>query len=682
MSDNIFEQLKDSTKASAQKFSLGDQEVIKNFRIQNQDEIKLKLLFSEVMETRKEVFSNFDKILDLRLNVFEYHLSVVIAAKYISEITSITRRELMPAIEMYIIAESSLLEKNITEYFDIMTSFIKKIGPDLIINVNEDNIVLRVMENFKNYFSDVYERVFSKATKDVVSFPLYAIDPFTTFDKVEKVLKDQNNNEIDPYSNKNYSYLFLYTLGILANSNLGDYSRVVELAKANLYLVREEISKKINIDLNKIEKNIQSFIAVEDIREKEDSFYYKDFSNDLKIRFERLSEDLDGVLLKRTYSEEDILRKQQLLYIGSNVSNLESYVLGELKNNIKVIKRLNSYLENYVPIVRLSKRYSEIYKNSIDVLFKIPSMNLDQTILTGNNFPQTDEERVELQNRINENNFDRLYFVFTDVLDEFSGWETSFYSNIKLNSDNIFNLILLYTGIQLSKLRFSPSSNIYFLASREYVNYSIENMIKKDLVPFDELSDEYIAVKEISYRLLKDHNLRVIEDIDEEKIPSSLKTLMPQLDIVDLFSVEEAIFYQNIEQETELKKAINFQFLKSVLSNKENINNILTRSIKVFELSKHNFKSLYFSLAIRSSFNSIIRYTEGLETDMTEETRSFVKDYMENISALNEIKDTIEKYKRVWKFFYNNTTNTPLFQIALKTTSILRVFLNAQWGYF
>ncbi len=680
MSDNIFEQLKNSTKASAQKFALGDQETINSFKIENQDEIKLKLLFSEVMDTRKQVFSNFDKILDLRLNVFEYHLSVMVAARYISEIASTTRLELMPLIEMYIISESSLLEKNITEYFDTMTTFIKKIGPDLIFNVDEDSIIIKVMENFKSYFSDVYDRVFEKSLKDVAAYPLYAIDPFTTFDEVEKILLNQSNNEIDPY--KNYSYLLLYTLGLLANSNLGDYSRVVEVAKSNLYLARAEITKKLNIDLEKIEKNIDSFIAVEDIREKEDSFYFKDFSNNLKLRFQELSESLDGLLSKRTYSEEELIQNARLLSVSSSVSNLENYVLDELRNNIRVIKKINSYLDNYIPIVRLSKRYSEIYKNSIDILFKIPGMNLDQNTLTGNNFPQTEQERQELQDRINQNNFDRLYFIFTDVLDDFTAWESDFYRLVKLTSDSIFNVILLYTGVQLSKLRFSPSTNIYFLSSREYVNYSIENIIKKDLVSFEELSNEYIAVRDISQKLLKDHNLRVIEDIDEEKIPSSLKTVMPQLDIVDLFSVEECISYTNIEQETDLKKAINFQFLKAVLSNKENINKILTDSIKVFELNKYNFKSLYFSLAIRSSFNSIIRYTEDLETNMTDETRSFVADYMKNVSAINEIKDTIENYKRVWKFFYDNSINTPLFQIALKTTSLLRVFLNAQWGYF
>jgi hypothetical protein len=685
MSDNsIYEMLKQEMKNASSRYGLADEEIIKNFSKTNPDQFNMRFIFSKVLSSRDEVFKSFEKLLEIKLNLYEYSLTTFMALYYLKRVESLSN-DLSQMLALLLLVSSNDLNSAVNDYLDRMNLVGQLGGPVIPENLDDLKTAMensKIIENYKNYFkrlAGIAINIFTNETNPIS----------TTF--WNSSTKTANFQGINPF--QNFRHFLIYTLQLLWNANIGtDFSKSIQTSSDYFDIVFNEIKKEAKRLLDAIVKNYSSFISVEDLREKEDPYYYKDYSNIIKLKFESLREEMqkisfldmtrqsvffetgNGYFSNFSTTPESLIsflsNSQSISFIiGFKFNIVKNEILNIYSDNLSNIKLLDDYLDNYIPIIRFSKRYSDILRDSINILFKIPSLNLAKAAGAsgGQFFPRNEEEAEKLIETINSFNFDNLYFSFLEPLDneiiDFETWNRTLLES--LVSESIFSSLLLYIGKTLQ--------NMYPGESRKYINYAVDKIVRQSSIPDSEVKEDYLNIKRKELSLLKEYNLRVRENINNEKIPSSLKTLLPEMDVVELFSIKEILSVNDtITNPSPLADAIRFQFLKSVLANKERINEILVNVIDIFERNKYNFKSLYINYAIRTTLKQIMDYTENISTDITDETRSFVTSYTDSNEEFLKLIKIINDYREVWRFFYFNSTNQNLSQLILKPGSKLR----------
>jgi len=678
----------------------------------NQEILKLRNLFAQLISSKKALFSEFEDLIVLKNQIYQTLLSLYFAIIYQTS----ARRELQKfnmLLELFDIYNSSEFSRKISGFLqylydnnleDARTSFFQNyfrlkfneierlLYPGKTIYLRDQNIISS--QKISVYYSfitkddtvvlengDRYLDIDAKLVETKVSGGSNLIKSFSIVKTVEPTIGDlwfdpEKNilyeailsstwenakyeiieSSIDDPENPEYFLLFsLWFMGFTdKNSPEFNFSRITVYSNY-LTTSNENMTNIIFNSATKYIKSIkdylQSFLYIEDYRKKNDNTYFDKYIKNIYEKFEAYNELLNFSTSVTSKTIEDIKENGIYNTIILEMTNLESLIKTLMDEIIDSLKEINPFIESYSPFLKLPIEKMSSLENT---LFNIlPKMNLDIS-----------------------SELDFTYINYLKIVPFSIGdWITRI-----VNKDagliiykDYYTLVLLYVGLFL---RSNFSVNYQNL---KYSNYALNKLLNSRNIAnevgninnaFLDIESGEDTVKKIEKNLAASHALKVLKNPNNEMISSTLKLVIPELSILDnldfssLFELETDLTSLNWFTALEgLNKVLYITILKSMLKNKKNIKKKL---LSILTMRKNrtglNLKDIYIENVLKKVIGDILSKT-GL--DPSEDDFVNLNQY-----STSFIFDILNDYKLVWQTFYKDDQD--FFETMLKNNGNLK----------
>jgi hypothetical protein len=620
---NIFEELKQAllSKNSAVEASRTD-----NLEL-NKDEQKIKQLnnsFSKIIKERDALLENYDMLISKKLEINQSIFTLLIAAFYSSKIDA-SIKSILSTIDF-------INTFNSNDFYDKVRVYIQSTN----LKNNGQSIDEEALAALKKYFLFKLNEAMlilgqtlpANATYASDIIPLESSLPAKEYAVIDLIGLLALSNPINTYND------IVYKAGIIIGTN------------SNFVL---SFLDNITLSLKTIDNNIRSFVFIEDYREEKDKVYSDRYTKEIYTKFQRI--ELADVITELTTLKA--IEDQNLYELLSNYNlEIKSLIETSLLASLKAIKDADLFITKYSPILK----YTENYDNSL-----FESTKLIEEIF---NF---DAESINARFPV------RSEFIYlfdsTFEITKFLEWSTNF-RNYLTSSPSIFDRFILYVGSMIKKFgAVSFASGV----STMYRNYGLLRLIKAGSVQTVYIQNSF-STKLSDERKLNDlYDIIISENVNNEMLPSPLKTVLPGLETIDFIDFQEYLDMGSTFDEDEFEKRIRFLILSEIGKRKQNISNALETVMNLFQTKKFNFKTLYTENIIRSLLlkikqiiqedSSMIEYSDNTETITINNTilsnkviamlDVFLVKNLEEV-ALNE--SLIDSYRDIWDYYYGSTT--------------------------
>jgi hypothetical protein len=627
---NIFEELKQAllSKNSAVEASRADSLEL------NKDEQKIRELndsFSKIIKERDALLENYDMLISKKLEINQSIFTLLIAAFYSSKIDA-SIKSILSTIDF-------INTFNSNEFYDRVKAYIQSWN----LKNNEQSVDDEFLSNLKKYFS-------FKLNEAALILGIDLPDDANYTDDIMPLSSSLSSRE----------YAIIDLMGLLALSNpINTYNDIVyksgTLIGTNSTFISSFL-EDITLGLKTIDNNSRSFIFLEDYREEKDKIYSDVYTSDIYRKFQSI--DLGEVITELTTLKA--IEDQNLYELLSNYSlEIKTSIEATFLESIKAIKEADSFITRYSPILKYTQNYDNFLFESTKTIEDI--FNLDA-------------ESVDLRFPI------RSEFIFlynsTFEITKFSEWNAQFKQYLT-SAPSIFDRFILYVGSMLKKFGDELfSSELPTL----YRNYGLLRLIKAGSVQTVYIQDDF-NVKLSEERKLNDlYDIIISENVNNEMLPSPLKTVLPGLETIDFIDFQEYLEMVDPEDfdENELEKRVRFLILSEIGRRKQNLSNALETVITLFQAKKFNFKTLYIENIIRDILSTIKSVISGLENQLDPNSAIVLYDSQtQTISTNNTIisnkvvamldvfliknseeialnESLINAYREIWNYYFGS----------------------------
>jgi hypothetical protein len=592
---------------------------------------RLNGLFLEFIDARNNSFTNFDALFKKRLQIFENAITGY-CLSFFNNALNINGKK--------VVGLFSMLDIVGTEEF--LSNF------DQLTYIKDNNLSFEVLDRLSLYFDIKFNEIKNVAYPD--SKIEFFVDQGLKINDVLKTKEELEDNKI---------YNILYILGLLKNAS--NPLLLNEISSYKGYFVgqsgsfTEIVKEKIGEYMSVINNATKSAIYLENFRRERDKNYNNDYAQEILENFSKVDTNLK-LFSDLSATNLELVKKSGIYeQFFNTIKDIDSQVNSLMSDIIISVDTIDSFLENYSIFVKLPVDEAEKLRQSI-----IIAEGAGSSISL---YTQTAD-------------FSVYYDPFREG-DRFLGyvnWAFNITQDKKING-GIYSLLLLYLGLRMKKL--NP------VISESYVKYVLLDLIKKNLVKESFINDNFIRIKRLERQLLLERGIRVVENPEDGVISFSIKSLMPDLEILDYMSLSEIFYFGSTNQslsdmEVSLRRHIRVFILESILKNKNNLNETILRIIEIVrEMPKENLKSIYFELCIRQTMDLLVTYLENVvgvsnidsQSTISDSTRLVLKAF-KSTAIEQQIEQVLKDYVEVWNAFYSPSTD--LIDFALKNGTTLK----------
>jgi hypothetical protein len=687
--ENIYEELKSSLIRKNQQVS-SLSAVTPRLDNKQKDVRDLNVIFDNIISRREAMFSKFDDLYGWKTNVLETMLSTFVAGYYSSEIDKNVNDIILSFDLFYII--------NSPEFVSVFDSFMLEFSNVSPVGFNAStSISLKIKQNF---FRVELENYVAKILPDIEISAL-ADEVLNYQNDIERFYLD-NNLEItsSKLSEKQYKLIFLLAMlsadktdgkPIPKVSNSVSYISEIaqlktEIDQTGIYNTDEELFNSIN----KVKDLLKSFLLVETYREENDAAYYADGTQSLNDYFSEFNEQLSSITDIASLYREGVINFSLVEFIVNTNEKIKTTIVNIFDQAAESIQVLDSFAENYEPFLEKQTLLNDTISNSLKIIENIDEKFDEETALT--------TTITSVEDLFDQKKKD---FEFATGFKHIFGGSSSYMRssewaqriNLVTKGVNISDSLMLYTTLQMRNINgFMDQVEVFNKA----LNYSLTSLIQEGVAYTESIKEDFLAVIEKERNIFNTFGVKISNNINNEKIPSTLKSLLKGLEIIDLISFDDYLENLSISLDAtktqaqkdaalaylnDFRKKISFIILEEFAKAKEDINIIIPKIVDSFKTAKSNFKTIILEIEIKKAFENIFGYIDSkLSFDQTtgrllsngtvlaNETILLLKDFLISTkSSIDALQNIAKDYKDVWNFFYNNNKlDEDIVDIALK----------------
>jgi hypothetical protein len=571
----------------------------------------LSSYFLRIMDSRDLAFKSFREIFKKRNELYQTLFSLFYISFYSKEIKN-NVNIIASLINIMKLVSSEEFFRNYDLLFSLKENFLANGSGSLDL---ERISILSLY--FEQKFQDLSSFAFPSAD---VSFTISPSGAYSLmFGSVAKTEEEMDLNRI---------LKILYILGLLKNAQTIPAS--VMIAFRDYFNNQEEgflnlISSDISLYISAIANLLSSKNSIDRFRRDNDASYSENYLEEINSDLLEMENILPFFSDFSSQSLDLIEKNGYVLNLLSLVKDIETGTRQLLDDVIESIKISDNFVDNYSVFLESQNSNSVSFEN---IITKI------ETFITSPGVSSS--------------------FTSPFSGNSFNGWYSDLISSDEINGD-VFDFFSIFMSLNIR-------NNFDSTIGSEMLDYFFLRMTKKGRIKQESLSSEFKEKRSEELELLTEKNLEVVENPENEPIMYSIKSIFPELELLDYFSFNE-VRNLNSPQETTFRRQIKIIMLEAILKRKKDLNEVLSKLVEVLKDSpKDTLKSLYVEICFRDALEMIVDYSDTVSPVLLEQETiilTSVKELIENFLASNQgvSEDLIEEYLDVWEFFYSEESN-------------------------
>jgi len=571
----------------------------------------LSSYFLRIMDSRDLAFKSFREIFKKRNELYQTLFSLFYISFYSKEIKN-NVNIIASLINIMKLVSSEEFFRNYDLLFSLKENFLANGSGSLDL---ERISILSLY--FEQKFQDLSSFAFPSAD---VSFTISPSGAYSLmFGSVAKTEEEMDLNRI---------LKILYILGLLKNAQTIPAS--VMIAFRDYFNNQEEgflnlISSDISLYISAIANLLSSKNSIDRFRRDNDASYSENYLEEINSDLLEMENILPFFSDFSSQSLDLIEKNGYVLNLLSLVKDIETGTRQLLDDVIESIKISDNFVDNYSVFLESQNSNSVSFEN---IITKI------ETFITSPGVSSS--------------------FTSPFSGNSFNGWYSDLISSDEINGD-VFDFFSIFMSLNIR-------NNFDSTIGSEMLDYFFLRMTKKGRIKQESLSSEFKEKRREELELLTEKNLEVVENPENEPIMYSIKSIFPELELLDYFSFNE-VRNLNSPQETTFRRQIKIIMLEAILKRKKDLNEVLSKLVEVLKDSpKDTLKSLYVEICFRDALEMIVDYSDTVSPVLLEQETiilTSVKELIENFLASNQgvSEDLIEEYLDVWEFFYSEESN-------------------------
>lgn len=366
---------------------------------------------------------------------------------------------------------------------------------------------------------------------------------------------------------------------------------------------------------------LRSWQYIHHARQNIDNEFNAEYLNDIVSQIDDVcdaiatlvSMNIDEISNYDTLTSNRVALKNKLEKILTNIDDIKT-------ESFDTIKLINTEKENYEVIFKFNKKYGNIIEEGLRVIDNILRSEIrpsDQTIDADVTIGDLMEDETAAAT-FNGTKF--IYPIQYEQLQRTDGafwsfyeWENMLVKKIGIR-DQISNLCLTYLSTYVVDLIPKGYSRHNPVLYPEITKYAVTNVLNKKMMQNEQSSEaiksiqKYETLKTDIIELKRSYGVEVNEDFDSERIMTSLKMLLPDLEVLDYIKFKDAIknVYQN-SSNTNFDKFLKFVCYKALLKQKSQLTTLIPRIKELLVTdSFESVKTLYLRHVLYEAMNEIV----------------------------------------------------------------------------
>jgi hypothetical protein len=577
--------------------------------VQQTSNEELKSLFANLITARDEFSAEFNLLFAERLKIYETFISLIYIHIFNSRIQN--------------------LSINFKYYFELLmvvntSKFIATV--DDLLKIYTNSITQNSSGALNLYFDGIFNSL-----KEIV-YPEISIEfPNTTTLRIKKTAGDLDITTLN-VDDQIIQDQILFTLFALKNADLKDYvsrnSSFLRGTKEGSFLF--QVKTELENSLKQIESYVASYSLIDFYLKEKDTNYTDEYIMTIKDTFTQL-EDIISTLSDFSIEGLNLLiQTGQMDRFYNTIADLNLKAQDIVFDAIQSLKLIETVIEDYSPFIEMPVNGVEKLQASLDIIDTITFVELEGTSI------------------INP-------FVVEPYLTtiKFKTWKDDLLETGLINPD-LFNLVILRTGIFLSRESFSS------ISGEELITFSLLRMIDRKLISESTLSSLFKTNKNIQDNLMA--GIQIKPRFQDDIISFSFKQIFPSLEVLDYMSFDEVNNdFESIALST-FKENILVLILEAFLKKRSEIDLLINRIIDVLKTSNFdNLKSLFIKICFYEVIHRLISYlnesisSSNISATTLENMKKLISEEdIEDNTEYMDIKNLIERYVTVWNYLYNS----------------------------
>lgn len=408
----------------------------------------------------------------------------------------------------------------------------------------------------------------------------------------------------------------------------------------NLNKMKEQLDNTLSESYESIENLCSSFISIEEYRKLNDT----NFDSDLTVE---LTNDFSNLLttVQNSVTMEEIDSSFNLLQsVIDGVEKIENNSSSLLLGLGTTSQKLDTILETYMPFIPITYDDKNNIFNSLTIFDEAVRQDIDD------------------------------FIAIPKYIRRFNEWYSIVYEYIK---DDAANLLMMFIAQELglnlqegSAFSKNPDAKEF----RKLFNYAFRNSLKKCTIDPDLLSNIFKNAQLYKEQLKDDYGLDINEDSGKLLTDPLIIKIFPALKEIDNVNFEKFLIDDiSLNERINLSRFTTVSILQELLRTQSSIITKINKAEDIFRTNTITLRDLYIKQSFYAALKTIINLVEN---NCSEENSSYLSskdiEYIKKIIGNNyeTLETIINKYKYVWRFFFNSDDNMLLYIIRDATKSI------------
>lgn len=390
---------------------------------------------------------------------------------------------------------------------------------------------------------------------------------------------------------------------------------------------------------------LRSWQYIHQARQNIDKDFNPEYLNDIESQ---MNDVCDNILTLSSMNIDEISSYNTLVDNRVKLKNSLEKMLTSIDDikleSFDTIKLINGEKENYEVLFKFNKKYGSLIEEGLMVIDSILRSEIrpsDQTI----------DAEVTIGDLMEDENaaatFNGTKFIYPIQYDQmqrtdgsfwaFYEWENMLVKKIGLR-DQISNLCLTYLSTYITDLIPRGYAKYVPTVYPEIAKYAVTNVLDKKMMQNErsataiESIQKYENLKNDIKELKRTYGIEVNEDFDSERIMTSLKILLPELEVLDFIKFEDTlknVYDDKTSLNADFDRFLKFVCYKALLKQKKQLKTLIPRIRELLVAdSFESIKTLYLRHVLYTAMNELTGDSDS-DTTYTDIVKKYYTIYLD-----------------------------------------------------